>query len=263
MRSWLLKKTKGNDGKTLDLVNTASGLDFPYSLYFPNQKPTVNVNWTWYKQTADPDGLGVTYEFSDGHVGVRKAFKFQKSSYLSMVSTEVTLDGKPLPHMIQWRGGFGDSEEERQLRGKAASSLTRYHERFRSEEAQPVWFERPFAFRLGPHHLRAGHQVGVASRGVLLYAADECVGYAYVAEGHIGPLAVMRKTALDAAFRTALKLASSCASPHVTAHVPGPCEAGLTVAIEHRLRITFPMLLMSTREFGNWTQYLPRNGGFM
>ena len=26
-----------------------------------------------------------------------------------------------------------------------------------------------------------------ASPGVLLYAADECVGYAYVAEGHIGP----------------------------------------------------------------------------
>jgi len=108
VRSWLLKKTKGNDGKTLDLVNTASGLDFPYSLHFPNQKPNVNVNWTWYKQTIDPDGLGVTYEFSDGHVGVRKVFKFQKSSYLSMVSTEVTLDGKPLPHMIQWRGGFGD-----------------------------------------------------------------------------------------------------------------------------------------------------------
>ena len=108
VRSWLLKKTKGNDGKTLDLVNTAAGLDFPYSLHFPNQKPTVNVNWTWYKQIIDPDGLGVTYEFSDGHVGVRKVFKFQKSSYLSMVSTEVTLDGKPLPHMIQWRGGFGD-----------------------------------------------------------------------------------------------------------------------------------------------------------
>jgi YidC/Oxa1 family membrane protein insertase len=52
--------------------------------------------------------MGVAYEFSDGHVGVRKVFKFQKSSYLSMVSTEVTLDGKPLPHMIQWRGGFGD-----------------------------------------------------------------------------------------------------------------------------------------------------------
>jgi YidC/Oxa1 family membrane protein insertase len=108
VRSWQLKKAKGNDHKTLDLVNTAAGVDFPYSLHFPEQKPLVNVNWVWYQQTADPDGLGVAYEFSDGHTSVRKVFRFQKASYLSTVSTEVTLDGKPLPHMIQWRGGFGD-----------------------------------------------------------------------------------------------------------------------------------------------------------
>jgi hypothetical protein len=29
------------------------------------------------------------------------------------------------------------------------------------------------------------------------------------------------------------------------------------------MRIKFPMLLMSSREFGNWAQYLPRNPGFM
>jgi DNA helicase-2/ATP-dependent DNA helicase PcrA len=52
------------------------------------------------------------------------------------------------------RGGFGDSEEERQLRGKAAGALSRYHERFRSEESEPVWFERPFTFKLGRHLLR-------------------------------------------------------------------------------------------------------------
>jgi DNA helicase-2/ATP-dependent DNA helicase PcrA len=52
------------------------------------------------------------------------------------------------------RGGFGDSEEERQLRGKAAAALARYHERAQSEEAQPVWFERQFTFKLGPHLLR-------------------------------------------------------------------------------------------------------------
>jgi DNA helicase-2/ATP-dependent DNA helicase PcrA len=52
------------------------------------------------------------------------------------------------------RGGFGDSEEERQLRGKATASLTRYHERFQSEEVQPVWFERSFTFTLGRHLLR-------------------------------------------------------------------------------------------------------------
>ena len=52
------------------------------------------------------------------------------------------------------RGGFGDSQVERQLRGKATSSLSRYHERFRDDDAQPVWFERQFTFTLGPHLLR-------------------------------------------------------------------------------------------------------------
>jgi YidC/Oxa1 family membrane protein insertase len=57
---------------------------------------------------VDPDHLGVTYVYADGHVSVRKVIRFQQNSYLSMVSTEATLDGKPLPAMIQWRGGFGD-----------------------------------------------------------------------------------------------------------------------------------------------------------
>ncbi len=52
------------------------------------------------------------------------------------------------------RGGFGDSEEERQLRSKAAAALARYHERARSEASQPVWFERQFTFKLGEHLLR-------------------------------------------------------------------------------------------------------------
>jgi DNA helicase-2/ATP-dependent DNA helicase PcrA len=52
------------------------------------------------------------------------------------------------------RGGFGDSEEERQLRGKAAAALARYHERAQTDPGQPVWFERQFTFKLGPHLLR-------------------------------------------------------------------------------------------------------------
>jgi DNA helicase-2/ATP-dependent DNA helicase PcrA len=69
-------------------------------------------------------------------------------------------EGGNLPELLGlleagWRrGGFGDSEEERQLRGKAAAALTRYLERFQVEDAQPVWFERQFTFKLGPHLLR-------------------------------------------------------------------------------------------------------------
>jgi DNA helicase II / ATP-dependent DNA helicase PcrA len=52
------------------------------------------------------------------------------------------------------RSGFGDSEEERQLRQKATAALTRYYERAQSDEGQPVWFERQFSFKLGPHLVR-------------------------------------------------------------------------------------------------------------
>jgi DNA helicase-2/ATP-dependent DNA helicase PcrA len=52
------------------------------------------------------------------------------------------------------RGGFGDSDEERQLHQKAVSALTRYHERAQSDQAVPVWFERQFSFKLGPHLVR-------------------------------------------------------------------------------------------------------------
>jgi DNA helicase-2/ATP-dependent DNA helicase PcrA len=52
------------------------------------------------------------------------------------------------------RGGFSDSDEELQLRAKATGALTRYHERFQAELGEPVWFERPFTFKLGPHVLR-------------------------------------------------------------------------------------------------------------
>ncbi len=52
------------------------------------------------------------------------------------------------------RAGFADSEEERQLRAKAGMALRRYHERIAAEPVEPVWFERPFAFRMGAHTLR-------------------------------------------------------------------------------------------------------------
>ena len=52
------------------------------------------------------------------------------------------------------RSGFGDSNDELQFRDKAIAALTRYWELDRERPAEPVWFERSFAFRLGPHLLR-------------------------------------------------------------------------------------------------------------
>jgi GNAT superfamily N-acetyltransferase len=102
-----------------------------------------------------------------------------------------------------------------------------------------------------------------ATTGVLLCAGDDPVGYAYIANGHIGPLAVAQPRLLAEAFATTLHLAADSGAPNVSAFVPGVSENALSIAIKQGMRITFPMVLMSTRELGDWTRYLPRNPGFM
>lgn len=103
-----------------------------------------------------------------------------------------------------------------------------------------------------------------ATKGFLLHDGGGCIGYAYVAStGHVGPLAVTRSDAMAPAFRTALKIAAEGESDQVSAFLPGNSEAALGVAADRRMRITFPMVLVSDREFGDWRRYLPRNPGFM
>src|SRR5918992_1536270 len=52
------------------------------------------------------------------------------------------------------RAGFGHSDDERQFRERAVAALERYWREDHESDAEPVWFERSFAFRLGPHLLR-------------------------------------------------------------------------------------------------------------
>jgi ribosomal protein S18 acetylase RimI-like enzyme len=103
-----------------------------------------------------------------------------------------------------------------------------------------------------------------ATSGVIFCADNKPVGYAYIArDGHIGPLAVAEPGILGTAFRTALNMATESGCAKVSAFLPGTSDTALSIAVEHGMRITFPMVLMSTRDFGNWNQYLPRNPGFM
>lgn len=102
------------------------------------------------------------------------------------------------------------------------------------------------------------------TKGMLLYVGDECVGYAYIAtNGHIGPLAVTRTDVLGDAFTTALKMAADGQSERISAFLPGTCASTLMLAVNYGMRITFPMLLMASPGYGDWTHYLPRNPGFM
>ncbi len=56
---------------------------------------------------------------------------------------------------VSWRrSGFGDSDDELQFRERAVEALERYWRLDDESQAEPVWFERSFAFKIGPHLLR-------------------------------------------------------------------------------------------------------------
>jgi hypothetical protein len=102
-----------------------------------------------------------------------------------------------------------------------------------------------------------------ATEGIALYSDGACIGYAYIANGHIGPLAVSQREFMGPAFATALQSAAAGTASRLSAFLPGTSETALSMAIRHGMRITFPMMLMSSRAFGDWSCYLPRNPGFM
>ena len=52
------------------------------------------------------------------------------------------------------RSGFGDSDDELQFRERAVAALESYWQRDRESDSEAVWFERSFAFKIGPHLLR-------------------------------------------------------------------------------------------------------------
>ena len=104
----------------------------------------------------------------------------------------------------------------------------------------------------------------LSTEGVLLYSGSDCIGYSYFgSNGHIGPLAVTRKAFLREVFAAALQMAADRGSEKISAFLPGTCDGALTLAVDHGMRITFPMLLMTSPGYADWTQYLPRNPGFM
>lgn len=103
-----------------------------------------------------------------------------------------------------------------------------------------------------------------ATNGLLLYADNgDCIGYAYIAGGHVGPLAVTKQEAVVPALATALAFGAGAGAARVSAFIPGSCRGALSLAIASGMRITFPMLLMADRDFGDWSRYMPRNPGFM
>lgn len=123
VHSWQLKKYKDDHKppETLNVVHAESAKQFggwPLSLALENTELESLANNALYEVTPAPTGSGpsstplrapaeLNFTWSDGRLAVTKRLKFV-SSYIVQLDSEVSYDGKPLPHAIAWRGGFGD-----------------------------------------------------------------------------------------------------------------------------------------------------------
>jgi YidC/Oxa1 family membrane protein insertase len=110
VKSWTLRKFKGDDNKPLELVNTrgAQKVGYPFSYEFRGQQPSTDLNKALWVAHPAGDGLTIEYEYSDGKTTAKKTFAFQREAYMVQFADEVKLGNAGLPHLVQWRGGFGD-----------------------------------------------------------------------------------------------------------------------------------------------------------
>ncbi|MDZ4802629.1 MAG: membrane protein insertase YidC [Bryobacteraceae bacterium] len=110
VRSWQLKAYKDSHGKPLELVNEKASEKtwWPLAFLYENQKPTTEPNFSYFVTTVTDGGLGVRFEFSDGRTRAMKSLRFGADSYLFDIVTEITDNGTGIPHLLAWRGGFGD-----------------------------------------------------------------------------------------------------------------------------------------------------------
>ncbi|MFZ3202063.1 MAG: membrane protein insertase YidC [Candidatus Acidiferrales bacterium] len=115
VRSWKLKKYLDDQTPPhpLDLVNpdAAQQLGWPFSLSLSDAQLEAQANSGLYDVAPAADHLDapaeITFHWSDGHLDITKTLRFTQDYQLS-VEVSATLDGKPLPSALAWRGGFGD-----------------------------------------------------------------------------------------------------------------------------------------------------------
>jgi len=110
VKSWTLKKFKDSAEMPLELVNRKGAEKFgrPFSFAYRDKQPSADLNKALWVAHPASDGLTINFEYSDGRTHATKTFALERDGYMVQYSDEVTLNGAPLPHLVEWRGGFGD-----------------------------------------------------------------------------------------------------------------------------------------------------------
>jgi YidC/Oxa1 family membrane protein insertase len=115
VKSWQLNKYFDDQRppRPLDLVNSDGSrqLGWPFSLMLSDPQLESRANNALYEIAPSSPEVSapatITLHWSDGHLDVTKKLNFTQD-YVMDAEVSVSLDGRPIPAAIAWRGGFGD-----------------------------------------------------------------------------------------------------------------------------------------------------------
>jgi GNAT superfamily N-acetyltransferase len=122
--------------------------------------------------------------------------------------------------------------------------------------------EELLGFRRDSHHkFLLDDSAGCALR---IERAGRAAGYAYISpQGRVGPLAIAPDADAKAVVTTALRCALESAPSRVSMLVPGRADVVMQALLAFGFRVEEPLMLMASRPFGDWRNYLPRDPGFL
>ena len=137
IRSWTLKTFQDETGKPLELVQSQhTGLGYPLSFALAQRKDEETLNGALFVASTPESSLAapvhgepvqgepaeLVFEWSDGRLAARKRFRFQQG-YLCEIETTLTDNGRPLPHRLAWRGGFGEHADQKDAGAGASAQV--------------------------------------------------------------------------------------------------------------------------------------------
>jgi YidC/Oxa1 family membrane protein insertase len=112
VKSWVLKKFDDDHGRPLELVHPIAAPKYGYPLSFWAYDETLRNKLNSVLYVASASGTvsapaDISFEYSDGDLMVRKAFRFDES-YVVSIETSVTSKGSVVSALPMWPAGFGD-----------------------------------------------------------------------------------------------------------------------------------------------------------
>jgi YidC/Oxa1 family membrane protein insertase len=112
VKSWILKKFDDDHGRPLELVHpiAAPKFGYPLSLWSYDEGLRNKLNSVLYVSSASgalTAPAGLTFEYADADLTVRKTFRFDET-YIVDTETSVTYKGSVVSAFPMWPAGFGD-----------------------------------------------------------------------------------------------------------------------------------------------------------